>query len=97
MDSDTKFGFTIIYNTETNLKTVLDGRKRILQGYNIDGKFKIIGEIKEVEDMADVLCTCHENPEKDGSYFYLYHFVFNVCKPERKKAADEGRKRTKKK
>ncbi len=95
MDSDTKFGFTIIYNTGTNLKTVLDGRRKILQEYNIDGNFKVMGEIEEIEDMVNVLRTCHENPEKSGSYFYLYHFVFNACKIQREKAADKSRARTK--
>lgn len=95
MDSNTKFGFTIIYNTGTNLRTVLDGRKKILQEYNINGNFKVVGEIEEVDDMIDVLRTCHENPEKAGSYFYLYHFVFNICKPQRKKVARVNRTREK--
>lgn len=95
MDSNTRFGFTIIYNTGTNLKTVLDGRKKILQEYNINGNFKVVGEIEEVDNMIDVLRTCHENTEKVGSYFYLYHFIFNISKPHRKKAARESRIRAK--
>lgn len=94
MDTNTKFGFTIIYNKDVHLSTVLKGRKKILQEYNIDGNFKVVGEIEEMEDMTDVLRTCHENPENPGTYFYLYHFVFNVYKPERAKAAKVGRKRT---
>ena len=97
MDSDTKFGFTIIYNTGTNLNTVLEGRKKILKEYNIDGKFRVIGEIEEIENMANVLRTCHENPEKLGSCFYLYHFVFNAYKIQRKKVAAKSRARTKQK
>ncbi|MBQ3164934.1 MAG: hypothetical protein IJC02_10455 [Lachnospiraceae bacterium] len=96
MNHNTKFGFTIIYNKDTRLNTVLEGRKKILQEYNVDGKFKLVGEIEEMKDMTDVLRTCHENPEKTGAYFYLYHFVFNVCNPERAKAANVGRKRTRK-
>lgn len=97
MDSDTKFGFTIIYNTGTNLNTVLEGRKKILKEYNIDGNFRVIGEIEEIENMTNVLRTCHENPEKSGSCFYLYHFVFNAYKIQRKKVAAKSRARTKQK
>ena len=97
MDNNTQFGFTIIYNKDTRLNTVLNGRKRILQEFEIEGDFKVVGEIEEVEGMTDVLRTSHENPEKPGNYFYLYHFVFNVCKPERKRSANISRKRTRKK
>lgn len=96
MDNNTQFGFTIIYNKDTKLSTVLNGRKKILQEFNIDGCFKVIGEIEEVEEMTDVLRTYHENPEKPGTYFHLYHFIFNACKPERKRAAVVSRKRAKK-
>lgn len=97
MDCDTEFGFTIIYNQDTQLKTVLDGRKRILKQFNINGAFRVVGQIEEVEGLTDVLKTCHENPEKPGTYFYLYHFIFNIYKPDRKKAAIVSRKRANKK
>lgn len=96
MDCKTQFGFTIIYNKDTQLKTVLEGRKKILNQFNIDGEFRIIGHVEKVEGLTDVLKTCHENPEKPGTYFYLYHFIFNVYRPHRKKAAIMGRKRAKK-
>ncbi|MDE6981502.1 MAG: hypothetical protein K2P60_08910, partial [Lachnospiraceae bacterium] len=93
MDCNTQFGFTIIYNKSIQLKTVLNGRRKILNEFNIEGKFRVIGEIEEVEGMTDVLRTNHENPEKPGTYFALYHFIFNVYKPARKQAAILGRKR----
>lgn len=97
MDHNTKFGFTIIYNKDTHLNTVIEGRKKILQEFNVDGNFRIIGEIEELKDMTDVLRTCHENPEIPGTYFYLYHYIFNVCKDERARAAKSGRRRTRNK
>ena len=97
MDCNTQFGFTIIYNKDTQLKTVLNGRRRILNEFNIEGKFKVIGEIEEVDGMNDTLRTCHENPEKPGTYFTLYHFIFNFFRPAREKAAVWGRKRARNK
>ena len=97
MDHNTKFGFTIIFNKDTKLNTVLEGRKKVLQEYNVDGNFSVIGEIEELKDMTDVLRTCHENPEKPGTYFYLYHYIFNVYKEERVKAAKSGRRRARNK
>lgn len=97
MDNNTRFGFTIIYNKDTQLSTVLKGRKRILEEFEIDGDFKVVGKIEELEDMNDVLRTCHENPEVPGTYFNLYHFVFNVYKPQRKRAATVSRSRGRKK
>ena len=92
MDSDVEFGFIIIYNDWTCLQTVLDGRIDILKKYNSQSDFKMVGEIEEAFNLENVLRTCHQNPEKAGSLFHLYHFVFNTYKPERKKAARASRK-----
>ncbi len=96
MTENTKFGFVIIYNTNTQLKTVLQGRNKILSKFNVDGNFSIVGDITELEEMPDVLVTKHENPEHKGTYFNLYHFIFNIYRPERKKAAEDSRTKKKK-
>jgi len=95
MDNNTTFGFTIIYNQDTYLHTVINGRKKILQEFSVEGNFKVVGEIEELDSvgMKDVLRTKHENPEKPGTYFNLYHFIFNVHKPQRALAARVSRKR----
>lgn len=46
-----------------------------------------MGGIKEVEGMTDVLITTYDNPECKGTYFKIYHFIFNIYRPERKKSA----------
>lgn len=93
MTENTKFGFTIIYNKETRLDTVINGRRKILNEFNVDGKFAVVGDIKELPGMKDVLLTKHENPEYKGSYFNLYHFIFNICRPERKVSAEQSREK----
>lgn len=96
MNSDTMFGFTIILNKNVRLDTVLKKRKQILEELHIeiDGMkiFEVVGEIKEVEGMSNVLMTLHKNPEKENSYFKIYHFVVNGKLDEREKSALQARK-----
>lgn len=92
MTENTKFGFTIIFNKNTHLDTVIKGRRRILEEFNVDGNFRVFGDIKEMLGMHDVLVSKHENPERKGTYFNIYHFIFNVCRPERKISAEQSRK-----
>lgn len=96
MNSDTMFGFTILFNKNINLETALKKRKQILQNLyvEIDGvkNFEVVGEIEEVEGMSNVLMTLHKNPEKENSYFRIYHFVVNAKLDERQESALQARK-----
>lgn len=92
MTENTKFGFTIIFNKDTRLDTVIKGRRKVLEEFNVDGNFRVVGEIKELQEMEDVLITKHEKPERKETYFNIYHFIFNVCRPERKISAEQSRK-----
>lgn len=93
MTENTRFGFTIIFNKNTRLDTVIKSRRKILEDFNVDGNFRVMEEIKELQYMKDVLVTMHENPERKGTYFNIYHFIFNVCRPERKIAAEQSREK----
>ncbi|OOM05684.1 hypothetical protein [Clostridium saccharobutylicum] len=96
MNSDTMFGFTILFNKNINLGTALKKRKQILEDLyvEIDGvkNFEVVGEIEEVEGMSNVLMTLHKNPEKENSYFRIYHFVVNAKLDERQESALQARK-----
>lgn len=96
MNPNTMFGFTILFNKNVNLSYALEKRKTILNEFyvEIDGEkhFEVIGEIIEIPSMDDVLVTLHKNPEKEGSYFKLYHFIVNAKLDEREKTAIEARK-----
>lgn len=96
MNSDTMFGFTILFNKSINLETALKKRKQILENLyvEIDGvkNFEVVGEIEEVEGMSNVLMTLHKNPEKENSYFRIYHFVVNAKLDERQESALQARK-----
>lgn len=96
MNSDTMFGFTILFNKNINLGTTLKKRKQILEDLyvEIDGvkNFEVVGEIEEVEGMSNVLMTLHKNPEKEHSYFRIYHFVVNAKLDERQESALQARK-----
>ena len=94
MDNDVEFGFTIIFNQNTDLNTVLAKRLKILKSFHVDQNFKVIGQPEELKDMPNVLRTKHEHPEHKGTYFYIYHFIFNIYKPLRQKAALKARKNT---
>ncbi|MBR0597485.1 hypothetical protein KCX82_06360 [Clostridiales bacterium BAD-6] len=96
MDSNILFGFTIIYNKSTRIGSILKSRLNTLKSFNINNDFRIIGDIEEVEGFNNVLKTKHENPEHKGTYFYLYHFIYNAYRPERELAAKEARTRKKK-
>lgn len=92
MTESTKFGFTIIFNKDTRLDTVIKRRYKILKEFNVNGNFSVVGGITELQNMKEVLMTKHQNPERKGTYFNIYHFVFNVYRPERKISAEESRK-----
>lgn len=91
LDSTYVFGFTIIFNKKTKLNTVLNKRLRILSLFNIEGKFKIIGEPIQIAGMSNVIKSKHETPEINGKYFNVYHFIVNTYKPEREMAAQKAR------
>lgn len=44
MDNDVEFGFTIIFNQNTDLNTVLTKRLEILESFHIDQNFKVLGQ-----------------------------------------------------
>ena len=96
MKVNTMFGFTILFNKSVKLQYVLEKRKKILSDFyvDVDGEkyFEVIGKIKEIKGMDDVLVTLHKNPEKEGSYFKLYHFIVNAKLDERDKTAVEARR-----
>lgn len=90
MNDKTNFGFTIIFNQTTDLNTVITGREQILDEFEKNQEFQVIRKEK-VEGMENLLMTIHEKPEHKGQYFRLYHFIFNVYLPERKKMANKAR------
>lgn len=90
MNDKTDFGFTIIFNQTTDLDTVITNREKILDDFEKGEKFKAISK-ENVEGMKNVVMTIHEKPEHKGKYFRLYHFIFNVYCPERKKMAKKAR------
>lgn len=91
MDNNVRFGFTIIFNKDTNLNTVISKRKKILKHFNVNNNFKLVGGISDVPELNNVLLTTHENPECKGTYFKVYHFIINAFKPEREEAANQAR------
>lgn len=91
LDSNYIFGFTIIFNKNTRLSTVLEKRQSILSSFNIEGKFKIIDEPIQMSGMSNVIKSKHENPEKEGAYINIYHFIINAYKPEWEMAAHKAR------
>ncbi|QOX62234.1 hypothetical protein FRZ06_02120 [Anoxybacterium hadale] len=91
LDNNYIFGFTIIFNKKTRLSTVIKRRLDILYSLNIEGKFKIIGAPTPIPGMNDVIISKHENPEREESYFNVYHFICNTYKPEREMAARKAR------
>lgn len=97
MNRNTLFGFTIIYNKTTHIGTILKSRLNVLKRFSVNNEFGIVGVIDEVEGLNNVLKTKHENPEHNGTYFNLYHLIYNAFSPERELAAKEGRNRKKKK
>lgn len=95
MNCDISFGFTILFNKTVRLQHLIDERKKILENFYVEDsgskKFKIIGEVQSVKGLNDVVVTLHENPEKDNSYFKIYHFIVNAKLDEREKAAIQAR------
>lgn len=96
MTNDVQFGFTILFNKSVQANTALVKREKILKDFfvEVDGKkcFQIVGDILESKVMDNVLLTKHENPEKKGSYFRIYHFIINSKLEERQKSAIQARK-----
>lgn len=99
MQPDKGFGFTIIFNKNTHLKTVVEGREEILKNFSVEKEgnkcFEVKGPIFVVENwipgIKDVLITHHENPEKRDSRLRLYHFIANCKNEERVEAARQAR------
>jgi len=96
---DKGFGFTIIFNRDTHLKTVIKGREEILKNFAVEENgskyFETKGAILNAENLIpgikDVLITHHENPERTGSRLRLYHFIANCKNEERAEAARQAR------
>lgn len=96
MTKDVQFGFTIVFNKNIKANTVLSKRIEILKNFYVekDGEkyFQVVDGIFEHKKMNDVLLTRHQNPEKEGTYFNIYHFIINANSIERKMSALQARK-----
>ena len=96
MTKDVQFGFTIIFNKSVQANTVLSKRIEILKNFYVekDGEkyFQLVDGIFEHKKMNDVLLTRHENPDKKGTYFNIYHFIINANSIEREASALQARK-----
>ncbi|MDM0537737.1 hypothetical protein ACV3QT_12435 [Clostridium perfringens] len=94
MNSNTLFGFTILFNKTVKLETALKKRMYILKNISVinDNKkyFQVIGEIKEMDGMKNVLVTKHRNPE-ENTFFKIYHFIINSKLDERQESALQSR------
>ena len=93
MDNNISFGFTIIFNKNTNLNTILKSRLEILNSFHVNGSFIIVGEVEYVSGLNNVLKTRYENPEHKGTYFNIYHLIINSYKPNREESAQQARKK----
>lgn len=94
MTKDTQFGFTILFNKSVQANTALTKRKRILEDFYVEingNKLFVVEGIWESKVMKDVLITKHENPEKRGAYFRVYHFIINSYLRERESSAKDAR------
>lgn len=96
MTKDVKFGFTIIFNKSVQANTALRRRIEILKNFYVEDKgkkyFQVVGDILEYTDMNDMLLTRHENPERKGTYFNVYHFIINANPTEREASALQARR-----
>ena len=94
MNQGLNFGFAIIFNKDTSLQHVLKRRREIIEKISVgkDESFKLVGEIKNVENFENVLVSTHRNPE-NNKIFKIYHFIINCYLPEREDAAKEARRR----
>lgn len=96
MTQDVEFGFTILFNKSVQSSTALTKRLEMLKNFHVevDGNkiFQIVGDILEIKSMNDVLVTKHENPERKGTYFKIYHFIINANSSERKESALQARR-----
>jgi hypothetical protein len=95
MDKDTTFGFSIIFNKETQFKTIVKKRREVLESFNVEENRMKHFETVQISDapfnLNDVLITAHINPENDRAV-NIYHFIVNANSPERKEAARQARK-----
>lgn len=96
MTKDVQFGFTIVFNKNVQANTVLSKRIEILKNFYVEKDrekyFQVVDGIFEHKKMNDVLLTRHENPEKKGTYFNIYHFIINSNSIERETSALQARK-----
>lgn len=92
MTKDVQFRFTILFNKSVQANKALVKRLEVLQNFFVEvdsvKNFEVVGDILE---MKDVLVTKHENPERKGSYFRLYHFIINSNLTEREISAIEAK------
>ena len=75
-------------------KWMTSGRNFLVANIEKDGIkfFQVMnGCVYEHKEMNDVLLTFHENPEKKGTYFKLYHFLINANLVEREESALQAR------
>lgn len=99
MQPDRGFGFSIIFNKNTQLRTVLEGRTEILKNFFVEKDGSKYFETKDpilyaehwIPGIKDVLITYHENPEKPQSILRIYHFIVNCKNDERMEAARQAR------
>lgn len=92
MNEGIELGFTITVNKTQDLKTVKKKQKAILKNYSIGSDdFKIIDIGKS--KFGGWLCL-QKHPENDR-YFVTNHFILNLYRPSRKKAAARRGKREK--
>lgn len=94
MNERIEFGFTIIFNKSTKIKTILNRRKEILNNFYIEHdnirNFETLEMVADYNNMRNVLVTKHKNPENE-QYFEIYHFICNAYRPEREIAAKQAR------
>lgn len=95
MDKDTEFGFSIIFNKDTQFSTIVKKRREVLKSFYVEENEKKHFETLQISqspfDLNNVLVTLHKNPENDR-VVKVYHFIINANSPERKEAAKQARK-----
>lgn len=91
MHEGIELGFTITINKSNKLSKVLERQKSILDTYSVDSEdFKMLDINKSI--FGGWICY-QQHPENDQP-FITNHFVLNLYRPSRKKAAaSRGKKR----
>ena len=94
MNKDCGFGFSILFNKKTQLKTVIKKRRSILESFYVETDGAKYFETQQIEEepfnLKGVVTTLHINPET-GDLFKVYHFIVNCHSPERLESAKQAR------